>query len=116
MLADGGYSTWVEDELSSAEALTRIRLIASSAAIRHLGGLLLSRPEPFSSEAQTEQVWAFCSLLEACLSQTSLRNETRVALAVSPKLVSLLWNDFLKVCPFSFPSKDSHQCLYFCIM
>ena len=99
MLADWGELAWVEDELSSSEALTQIRLIASSAAIRQLGNSLLSRPKPYSSEAHTEQVWAFCSLLDVCLNQASLKNETRVALAVSPNLVTLLWTDFMKVCP-----------------
>lgn len=101
MHADGRHITWLEDELSFSEALTQIRLIASSTAIRHLGNLLLSQPQPYSSEAHTEQVWAFCSLLDVLLNQASLKNDTRVALAVSPNLVTLLWTGFLKVCPGS---------------
>ena len=89
---------WVENGLSASEALTQIRLLASSAAVRHLGSVLLSRPEPYSPEVHTAQVWAFCKLLDVCLSQASLRNETQVALAVSPNLIALLWTDYLKVC------------------
>lgn len=96
-------AAWYDEEVSESTALSQMKLLMSATSIRHLGNTLLRRHMGQSAQEHAEGVWQFCSLVDLCLESPTLESETRVALAVNPGLVGLLWTDFLKARPSQEP-------------
>lgn len=100
---------WEEDAALPQESVLRqIKMIASTASIHRLADALLVKPQPYLKADHTAYVWAFCTLLKCCLVRTHLSTEAQVALAISPKVVKLIWHDYLKVISKLPTLKEDH--------
>jgi hypothetical protein len=102
----------------------QLKTLVTPVSLQTLARLLLPRlptgtppagtPTPGDAPPpQARRVWAFSRLLERCLATASLCNLTRVAFAVSPSLVHLLWNEYLKVTLSPTPPHPTHPTLIF---